>query len=193
MNTNGLAKQYDKLTPRERLPLILAASARGDEQEADRLANAAPRVCWRVVDYLGRGLSHLEINHLHFMELLDLAAWHLQMLLASDAAEDKCGERLLGIAKMYGFVFKVKLAGWRLFCREQRIDPELFWSFLPGFTTLKRAEELMECAAFDREAAAAFLADTKGEIGEVADELLTPESVAEELRQVFEARVEWWG
>ena len=33
MNTNGLAKLYDRLTPKERLPLILAASARGDEAE----------------------------------------------------------------------------------------------------------------------------------------------------------------
>jgi hypothetical protein len=29
MNTKGLAKHYDSLTPWERLPLILAASSRG--------------------------------------------------------------------------------------------------------------------------------------------------------------------
>src|SRR5439155_12817074 len=29
MNTEGLAKLYDTLTPRERLPLIIAAAARG--------------------------------------------------------------------------------------------------------------------------------------------------------------------
>ena len=37
MNTNGLARLYDRLTPRERLPLIMAASARGDEMERERL------------------------------------------------------------------------------------------------------------------------------------------------------------
>ena len=36
MNTNGLAKLYGQLTPKERLPLILAASARGDEAERNR-------------------------------------------------------------------------------------------------------------------------------------------------------------
>jgi hypothetical protein len=33
MNSNGLAKNYGSLTPEERLPLVLAASWLGDEQE----------------------------------------------------------------------------------------------------------------------------------------------------------------
>ena len=33
MNANGLARKYDLLTPAERFPLILAASARGDAVE----------------------------------------------------------------------------------------------------------------------------------------------------------------
>ena len=34
MTINDLAKLYDRLTPRERLPLIIAASERGDEAAA---------------------------------------------------------------------------------------------------------------------------------------------------------------
>jgi hypothetical protein len=193
MNTNGLARQYDKLTPRERLPLILAASARGDEQERDRLGASAPRVLWRVADYFGLGLAHLEISHLHFMELLDHAALLFETLMATDTPEDKYSKRLLGVAQTFGFVFKTKLAGWRLFCREQNLDPELCWSCLPGFRTLKRAEKLADCAAFERDGAAAFLADAKADIGKVAGELITPESVAAELRHCFAVRAEWWG
>jgi hypothetical protein len=48
MNTKGLARHYAILTPWERLPLILAASARGDEQERSRLATSAPRVGYQL-------------------------------------------------------------------------------------------------------------------------------------------------
>jgi hypothetical protein len=55
MNTKVLAKLYDRLTPRERLPLILAASARNDEVEGQRLAQSAPRMALRLPDYHGLG------------------------------------------------------------------------------------------------------------------------------------------
>jgi hypothetical protein len=38
VNTQNLAKLYYRLTPRERLPLIIAAVEGGDQAEADRLA-----------------------------------------------------------------------------------------------------------------------------------------------------------
>src|SRR4051812_18794409 len=55
MNTNGLAKQYDKLTPWERVPMMVAASCRGDAAEAERLARSSPTSLFRGADY--RGLS----------------------------------------------------------------------------------------------------------------------------------------
>jgi hypothetical protein len=42
MTSTGLSKLYAHLLPRERLPLILAAQARGDEVEQQRLAASAP-------------------------------------------------------------------------------------------------------------------------------------------------------
>jgi hypothetical protein len=42
MNVNALTKYYDTLTPWERLPALLAASARGDEPEAQRRSRTAP-------------------------------------------------------------------------------------------------------------------------------------------------------
>ncbi len=57
MNTNSLARHDEILTPRERLPLIMAASARGDEAEAQRLAHSAPLVSLRVPDYFGLAKS----------------------------------------------------------------------------------------------------------------------------------------
>ena len=43
MNTESLAKLYDRLTPFERVPLIAAAVSRGDEVERDRLVRSAAK------------------------------------------------------------------------------------------------------------------------------------------------------
>jgi hypothetical protein len=43
MNTRVLAKMYDQLAPWERGPLMIAAEARGDQAEFDRLNRSAPR------------------------------------------------------------------------------------------------------------------------------------------------------
>jgi hypothetical protein len=74
MNTNALAKLYDRLTPRERLPLIMAASARGDEQERSRLMASAPRVAYQVPDHFGLAMSFQEVGNHHFMQLLHISA-----------------------------------------------------------------------------------------------------------------------
>jgi hypothetical protein len=51
MNSNGLAKRYDKLSPREPVPLLVAADACGDEAEFARLRSSAPREFLRVFDH----------------------------------------------------------------------------------------------------------------------------------------------
>jgi hypothetical protein len=50
VNTKTLARHYDKLEPEERFRLVTEALARGDEQEADRLAAACPRKVYRMID-----------------------------------------------------------------------------------------------------------------------------------------------
>jgi hypothetical protein len=65
MNTNGLARHYDKLTAWERLPLLLAAIGRGDDAEAERLASSAPTRTAQVAHYYGLwdGLALLSVCH----------------------------------------------------------------------------------------------------------------------------------
>ena len=86
MNTNPLTKLYDQLTPRERLPLIIAAGARGDEAEQQRLKASAPRQMLQVPDYHCLAKALAEAVHYHLLTLLDLAAtfwqwWGLWMAL----------------------------------------------------------------------------------------------------------------
>jgi hypothetical protein len=84
MNTKCLAKLYDHLTPRERLPLILAASARGDDVEGERLARSAPRMALRLPDYHGLGEGLFLASLFHLIGVLDVAAlfWLTQGRLA---------------------------------------------------------------------------------------------------------------
>ena len=87
MNTKGLAKQYDKLAPKERLPLIVAASLRGDDLERERLMNSAPRHLYRLPDYhwLADDLQSLVL--ILNSKLLDLAVsyWRMLGLLEQEA------------------------------------------------------------------------------------------------------------
>ncbi len=46
MNTNGLKRHYDKLSPEERFRLDVLATARGDTQESERLVSSCPRATY---------------------------------------------------------------------------------------------------------------------------------------------------
>src|SRR5436190_13816832 len=78
MDSKRLAAQYDALTPWERLPLIIAAIARGDAPEVDRLRRTAPRVAYRAADYMGALEALEEVCTVYLMRQLDLAALYRQ-------------------------------------------------------------------------------------------------------------------
>src|SRR5437763_1971729 len=96
MNTNALAKHYGSLTPLERLPLLMAASVRGDEAEWQRLVMSAPKVTYRVPHQFGTGMALGEVSNLHFMEALHLSAMLLGTLLSKLATEKADLGPLLG-------------------------------------------------------------------------------------------------
>jgi hypothetical protein len=189
MNTDALAKHYDKLTPRERLPLIMAASARDDEVERGRLVRSAPRVHYSVPNYFGLAQAFNELSLLHLMELLNLAALYFRTFGLADSDDDKVSERMLDCALLYGYLFKVQLAGWRLFCADFGVDPEFCWTPLPGFETVQKAERMADAASFVREGVVAY-AKRSGR-----DDLKPPtaEGIAAGLRVALEERAEWWG
>ena len=78
MNANGPTRHYDKLTPRERLPLIVAAVDRGDDAEADRLTRSAPRDGIRLPNYHGLAEGMLLASLFHMMTQLDRIALYWQ-------------------------------------------------------------------------------------------------------------------
>jgi hypothetical protein len=87
MNSNGLAKNYGYLSAEERWRLIMAAIARGDETEQDRLVNAARQISLTTNDHVPFGLAFDELQLLVFMELLEWSAEYLEVLRQAAAAE----------------------------------------------------------------------------------------------------------
>jgi hypothetical protein len=188
MNTNALAKRYDGLTPWERLPLIMAAAGGGDETERQRLVMSAPKVGYRFPDYFGLSMAFNEVSRLHFMELLNLAALYFETMAHADAW-DEHGERLLKVGRLFGYLFKVQLAGWRAFCAEFHFDPEPCWDSLPGFDTVKRAESATESSAFTPEEVGEYL----GKKGQAQPRVVMEADVVACLRECLKVRADWWG
>jgi hypothetical protein len=74
MNTNALAKHYDRLTPEERFRLILAAGGRGDEAERERLARAGQRITLSMQDHAPFAHAFGDVDRMMYLELLEDSA-----------------------------------------------------------------------------------------------------------------------
>jgi hypothetical protein len=195
MTTDCLAKLYDRLTPRERLPLIVAASARGDERERARLLASAPTNLFRLPDYFALADTLRLLALFHVARMLDLAAlyWHASVMAAqADEFRGRAGkaerESRLDAARMLAYLLTVNAAGWRQFCSELRIDADVLLRCMPGYETLARAEEVAGIVAFTSAEAAVWLRRANGDQAEP----LTSEAVAAQLREFLDSRVECW-
>jgi hypothetical protein len=209
MNTNGLARLYDTLTPWERLPLLVAASARGDAVEEDRLARAAPRNGFRVPDYWGLAEGLDDLVKLYLVKQLDLAAlyWRLAGLLEQEPwdrpsrQDSKRQERRWQWLKLLSYRYVVRADGWRLLCTEMPIDPEVLLKELPGYDAVKQMEQVARLIAFNAEEALAFLRadaearrpaedDTAGVRREYRID--TAADVARSMRDFLQSRLDEW-
>jgi hypothetical protein len=210
MKADGLAKHYGSLTPEERLPLIMAAAGRKDDAEWERLVSSAPTVTWILRHHFGLSQAFGEVSDIHYMELLSSAAGYLELMWLSetlepedeepeekaetpeddeevDDGEPESKQEFFQDGAMYlGYLVKAKLAGWRLFCAEQRVDPEVVWSHLPGYSLVQRAARMAEDLAFTAEGAARFR-ERKG-----YSPPLTGEEVAAALKELLREQAARW-
>jgi hypothetical protein len=92
MNAAGLAKHYGGLTPEERFRLILAAGARGDDTERERLVSAGGRLTLSMQDHAPYAHAFDELGLLVFIELLEEAGRYSDAFADADDARDICGE-----------------------------------------------------------------------------------------------------
>jgi hypothetical protein len=165
MNANRLIRQYEKLTPWERVPAIIAARDRGDKVEADRLAQTAPTETWSIVNFKWVYESLHILANFYALELLDLAAFYYEASAAwgedylhlgkKEAKEAK--KRREESRRMICFLFVRKADMWQAFCAGAGVDPQALFRELPGFERIRRFEELARDMALSPEEAAAFL------------------------------------
>jgi hypothetical protein len=196
MNANGLAKLYEHLTPKERLPLILAASARGDEAEWTRLVNSAPKEGYRLPDYHGLADGMMFVSLFHLLELLDVAAhyWHASAVLEEEEGLGDKGNKGLRhrfeqLRRVFAYIFFLKLDGWRRFCEEFPVDPDLLMADLPGYDAVKRTEEAARTVAFTPEEMTTWMRMGGNETAEAPK----VESVVAGLWAFVNSRAELWG
>ena len=76
MTSNTLVRHYDRLGAEERFRLILAAGARGDEAEQDRLCLTAPRVTLTYSHHAPWSQAFDQLATLVYVELLEEVAKH---------------------------------------------------------------------------------------------------------------------
>jgi hypothetical protein len=189
MHTNGLARHYHALTPDERLPLILAASRRGDDQERRRLVDSAPARLYRVPDCFGRMDAFQLCTLLHRCELLEIAGLYVQVCYMADNDILDFAERLSPVASLYGYLYRQMVEGWRRFCDEVHLTPDLYADLLPGRDLLKAADRFAEVWAFTGEEA---LAHVRKKHPDCAD-ILTAQGVADRWREAYRAAADVWG
>ena len=198
MNHNGLTKHYDVLTRWERVPLILAATARGDEAETERLANSAPRHGFKVADCYGliQGLEWLASYYL--LNQLDLVVHYQTAMIGSTEERPSLGakkmktdaDRLWKIAQWYAYWFLVTADAWKRVCAEMMIDPEIPLRDNPGYENVKRLESVLRQSAFSAEEAADYFA----QLHQRQDPMTYPNEVSRKYQfETAEEMAERWG
>ena len=189
MTSTKLARHYDTLAPAERLSLLLAAGARGDDVEHARLADSAPKVTWNVPHTFGRALALLLLASQQRMKLLELAGMFFRARAVADQMEGENAERMTNVAGVYGYLFRAQSEGWARFCDAERLDPTVCEQAAPGADVLNIATDEAEAFGFTEAQTRDHL---KREGKADPDALLTAASVEAQVREGFYSLLKNW-
>lgn len=222
MNTKALANHYATLTPEERFRLILTAAGRDDETEIDRLVNAGQRFTLSMPAHAAHAHAFQELASVISFELLEDAASYLE---ARDWADDDLRVSIADKRKIpktkrppkedknelpewqqsmrlsygLGFIFKMKMAGFELFCGRWNTSPATLWGImkLSGLPRLRRALALAVDGLAYRDSAAMLCwvneVRPPGDPEWAEADLMTAEQYANELDALFRKRAKCWG
>jgi hypothetical protein len=102
MNANAVARHYGRLTAEERFKLIVAAAARGDDAERERLLNAGRRITLAMPDHAPFADAFGELSLLIFIELLADAADYLEVFRWADDAQAEAEPEGVGAGESQG-------------------------------------------------------------------------------------------
>jgi hypothetical protein len=206
MNLTNLTRNYDLLSPWERVPLIMAADARGDDGERERLAGSAPkRATFVFPDHWGlvHGLDQLAV--VHVLSQLDMATlyWRMSLVMAEPPflrrKEDREREkRWWNMLRMIAYRTVTRAEAWKLLAAELQIDPDQPLRDVPGYENMRMAEETMRYTAYSREEAIEYMGDMARQQEPAADtesRAIHVESAAEVaalMREYLEQSLKEW-
>jgi hypothetical protein len=155
MNANRLARMYDRLTVWERIPLLIAADARGDDTEYQRLLDTSPPRAWHFSEHLlAEQALHL-LAMTYIVEQLDAAASYFFALF--QLGNDPQPEHWLLPAESAAYFFTANAAAWRRFCADLDIAPNVLTTANHHGWLLPFCEERMPSNAPSAEALRARL------------------------------------
>lgn len=176
MNTAKLAKHYELLSPDERLPLIIAAFARGDTTEATRLVNSSPMVRMQARDHfpLSSRLERLALRYV--ARQLDLAG-QVSHGLALFADEGETPE----FVRVAALLFVVNFDAWQQMCNGFSVTPDAVLRGFAGADAVADAEPRMRRLAFTADEATAWLQQQHGDAMDVP----TVAAMAEAMQQAL--------
>jgi hypothetical protein len=163
MKTKNLANLYAQLSAEERFRLIVAASDRGDETERERLESVSERITFFNLDYSPYAQALQEFATLEFLVLVEevvkfdyaLERWSdADMMHCVDGQTDTPAppendartikDQLFQMFLAEGFLLRMRVAGWTLFCSRMGVSPFGLWQYLPGFERLQRKLNMVE-------------------------------------------------
>ncbi|MBI5758350.1 MAG: hypothetical protein HZA46_07525 [Planctomycetales bacterium] len=213
MTTNVLAKMYNTLTAAERGPLLLAAVARGDEVERQRLLDAATWKRWRVTDTYGFTVGVgfvfsdyvvLQWDHLAMHFFARLHWMYAECLITADVerlkrefpdfdpdADDRFDlETCDFMADVSAYKFCVNETAWAMFRDELRIGPDV----LPMDDVLfeMAVKRLPNEAPSADELLARYPDRFRRDDGQPPFQFVTPADVCDGWRELFRKLVGQW-
>jgi hypothetical protein len=183
MNAQGLARLYDRLTVWERIPLLIAAHARGDDAEYRRLFDASPRRTWHLSEHLLDEQALHVSAFIYIGEQLEAAACYFFDLLKSLVPDDRCPEDWLIDAEACAYFFAANAEAWRRFCSDLGIASESLTAANHTGWFLRYCEETMPANAPTMEALQARFRER----GYDVSQLVTAEKLLASWRRLLQA------
>ena len=187
MNSKRLAKHYAKLTPLERLSLLTAAVARGDEVERDRLIRSAPIHRLHMPDCLPYAEAFTDLAKDYLILQLDAAHWYWRCAAAMSEADDGTSDVLFKALGLFAYQFVVRRQAWERLCEEYQIDAVALVGDSFAFESIEELAELMSSVACSAEEATAALRKNDDDATAA-----TVEEVFEGMKRAIEQRAAQW-
>lgn len=191
MSMNGLAKQYGKLSARERFVLMEAAELRDDQSELQRLEAAAQRRVYEIADYtpFTDSWRSLEMAFLADMMYECASFWQAFYLATRHDDGDHMPDLLFALAYRAITLF----GGWARFCEGVQIEPPGNIQEYGGWSFITDTIETARAFAFTEEQMRGWLAEQHNIAVDRIATISNAESKAAQYADAYAHLLRQWG